>query len=272
MNRRCQYLLEKLFAVRKGKYKDHPGVPPELDLVEESDKITHEISLDDDDLDSKEAQCLALDFFTFDDDYERNEEEWDEIRQEILGAETFQQLQKEDEELQKRKEEIIDAISNGEDEGRPEEDVGMQIQDMTETDMINLRRTIYLTIMNSVDFEECCHKLLKLNVKGDQQLFEVCSMICECCMQEKTYSSFYGQLSQRLCQVADVYQLQFNKVFVTQYEQIHRHEVNKIRNSATLFAHLLYTDSIEWSCLLCIRLTEDDTTASSRIFIKILFQ
>ena len=97
-------------------------------------------------------------------------------------------------------------------------------------------------------------------------------MICECCMQEKTFSSFYGHLAQRLCQVAEVYQLHFNKVFVVQYEQMHRHEVNKIRNCATLFAHLLFTNSIEWSCIACIRLTEEDTTSSSRIFIKILFQ
>lgn len=34
----------------------------------------------------------------------------------------------------------------------------------------------------------------------------------------------------------------------------------------------MYTDSIPWNCLQCIRLTEDDTTASSRIFVKILFQ
>ena len=36
---------------------------------------------------------------------------------------------------------------------------------MTEKDLLNLRRTIYLVIMNSVDFEECCHKLLKLNIR-----------------------------------------------------------------------------------------------------------
>ena len=87
---------------------------------------------------------------------------------------------------------------------------------MTETDLINLRRTIYLTIMNSVDFEECCHKLLKLNLGSQgQQQFEMCSMISECCMQEKTFSSFYGHLAQRLCQVADAYQMNFNKVFVS---------------------------------------------------------
>lgn len=41
---------------------------------------------------------------------------------------------------------------------------------------------------------------------------------------------------------------------------------------AKLFAWLLSTDAISWGVLACIRLTEDDTTSSSRIFIKYLFQ
>lgn len=62
---------------------------------------------------------------------------------------------------------------------------------MTEQDLINLRRTIYLVIMSSVDFQECCHKLLKLNIREGQQL-ELCNMLLECCMQERTYLRFYG--------------------------------------------------------------------------------
>jgi hypothetical protein len=38
------------------------------------------------------------------------------------------------------------------------------IQDMTETDLINMRRTIYLTIMNSLNFEEAVHKLLNVQI------------------------------------------------------------------------------------------------------------
>ena len=34
IDKRVQYSIEHLFAVRKTKFKDHPGVPPELDLVE----------------------------------------------------------------------------------------------------------------------------------------------------------------------------------------------------------------------------------------------
>ena len=41
---------------------------------------------------------------------------------------------------------------------------------------------------------------------------------------------------------------------------------------AKLFAHLLYTDALPWSILQVVVLTEDDTTSSSRIFLKILFQ
>lgn len=47
IDKKVQYTIENLFAVRKTKFADHPGVVPELDLVEEEDKITHTLSLDD---------------------------------------------------------------------------------------------------------------------------------------------------------------------------------------------------------------------------------
>lgn len=45
IDKRVQYSIENLFAVRKSKFKEHPGVIPELDLVEDEDQITHNISL-----------------------------------------------------------------------------------------------------------------------------------------------------------------------------------------------------------------------------------
>lgn len=45
---RVQYMIEVLFQVRKDKYKDNPILPEGLDLVQEEDQITHQISLDDD--------------------------------------------------------------------------------------------------------------------------------------------------------------------------------------------------------------------------------
>lgn len=38
------------------------------------------------------------------------------------------------------------------------------------------------------------------------------------------------------------------------------------------YAHLLYSESVEWEVLGVIRITHEHTTSSSRIFIKILLQ
>lgn len=47
---------------------------------------------------------------------------------------------------------------------------GKQIQDLTEQDLVNLRRTIYLTIMSSAGFEECAHKLAKMNIQEGYEM------------------------------------------------------------------------------------------------------
>lgn len=74
-----------------------------------------------------------------------------------------------------------DEEEDGEDGGEEEEsdeeeeeetEEQMQIRDETETNLVNLRRTIYLTIMSSVDFEEAGHKLLKIHLAPGQ---EVCA-------------------------------------------------------------------------------------------------
>ena len=61
--------------------------------------------------------------------------------------------------------------------------------------MLALRRTIYLTIKSSLDFEETAHKLLKLNLKPGQEV-ELCHMVLDCCAQERTYEKFFGLLAQ----------------------------------------------------------------------------
>lgn len=101
---------------------------------------------------------------------------------------------------------------------------------------------------------------------------ELCIMLLECCSQERTYLRYYGLLGQRFCMINKVHQENFETCFVKQYSMIHRLETNKLRNVAKFFAHLLGTFALPWHVLSYIRLTEEDTTSSSRIFIKILFQ
>ena len=61
--------------------------------------------------------------------------------------------------------------------------------DLSEKDLVQLRKTIYLVLMSSLIAEESAHKLLKLRVP-DAHTIELANMIVECCAQERSYSSY----------------------------------------------------------------------------------
>lgn len=97
-------------------------------------------------------------------------------------------------------------------------------------------------------------------------------MVIECCSQERSYSTFYGLVSERFSKLNRVWNECYERAFETYYETIHRYETNRLRNIARLFGHLLATDAISWTVLGVIKMNEDDTTSSSRIFVKIMMQ
>jgi pre-mRNA-splicing factor CWC22 len=138
-----------------------------LDLVEEEDQFTHFIGLDDDELQNEEQ----LDVFRFDPEYEENEQKYQEIKSEILGEDSDDGESSDGEEAEG---EEVDEGTLDEDERRQRDLAQLQqemaIQDKTETNLVGLRRTVYLTIMSSLDHEECCHKLLKMNLKPGQEV------------------------------------------------------------------------------------------------------
>lgn len=257
IDKRVQFLIEGLFAIRKANFQGYPAIRPELDLVEQEDQFTHEFSLEDE-LD----QEVGLDIFKPDPDFLEHEKAYENLKKDILGEESSDEAEGENDSGQE---------SDEDEDEEEEQEEQLRIQDETETNLVNLRRTIYLTIMSSVDFEEAGHKLLKIKLEPGQEM-ELCIMLLECCSQERTYLRYYGLLGQRFCMINKIYQEFFDKCFVQQYSMIHRLETNKLRNVAKFFAHLLGTDALPWHCLAYIRLTEEDTTSSSRIFIKILFQ
>ncbi|MCJ1251216.1 pre-mRNA-splicing factor cwc22 [Trapelia coarctata] len=254
IDKRVQYMIEVLFQVRKDKYKDNPAIKEELDLVEEEDQITHRTGLDDE----IEVQD-GLNIFKVDPEWEEHEEAYKKLKAEILGEASGSDDDDDDE---------SDDSSDGEE---AKEEKELEIKDQTNTDLVNLRRTIYLTIMSSIDFEECCHKLMKINLPAGQEP-ELPSMIIECCSQERTYSKFYGLIGERFAKLNRLWIDQFEASFAKYFDTIHRYETNRLRNIARFFGHMLSSDAIGWHVLSIVHLNEEETTSSSRIFIKILFQ
>ena len=72
-----------------------------------------------------------------------------------------------------------EASSDDEEEENEEEDGGMKIQDETQMNTMALRRTIYLTIMSSLSFEECAHKMLQMTIKPGQEVHGATTYICK---------------------------------------------------------------------------------------------
>lgn len=105
--------------------------------------------------------------FKADPDFVANERKYGEIKAEILGENSDSEA----------------TGSSGSDSSDDESDAGadeademaqLEIKDKTETNLVNLRRTIYLTIMSSAAFEEAVHKLLKLQIPEGQEVSGCC--------------------------------------------------------------------------------------------------
>ncbi|XP_006788686.2 pre-mRNA-splicing factor CWC22 homolog [Neolamprologus brichardi] len=259
IDKRVQYMIEVMFAIRKDGFKDHPVIPEGLDLVDEDDQFTHMLPLDD-----EYNPEDILNVFKMDPDFLENEDKYKTLKRDILDEGSSDSGEEGDG--------SDDDDDDDEDENEEEgDDEKVTIFDKTEVNLVAFRRTIYLAIQSSLDFEECAHKLIKMDFP-ESQTKELCNMILDCCAQQRTYEKFFGLLAGRFCLLKKEYMESFEAIFSEQYDTIHRLETNKLRNVARLFAHLLYTDSVPWSVLECIKMSEDTTTSSSRIFVKILFQ
>ncbi|KAF8177606.1 MIF4G-domain-containing protein [Pholiota molesta] len=252
ISQRVQYMIEVLMQVRKDKYKDNPILPEGLDLVEEDEQITHQIQLEE------ELQIQeGLNIFKFDPNYLENEEKYKAIKNEILGEDSDEESGSEEEEEESDEDEVAETKEG--------------IEDRTETNLVNLRRIIYLTIMNALNYEEAVHKLLKVQLDEGQEI-ELVNMIIECCSQERSYSTFYGLIGERFSKLNRVWTDSFEQAFTNYYTTIHRYETNRLRNIARFFGHMMATDAVSWMVFECVKINEDDTTSSSRIFVKIMMQ
>nr|OQO24181.1 Pre-mRNA-splicing factor cwc22 [Rachicladosporium sp. CCFEE 5018] len=255
IDKRVQYMIEVLFQTRKDKYKNNPALKEELDLVEEDDQITHRPSLEDQ-LDTEDGTNI----FKFDAEWEANEEAYRKFKAEVLG---------EADGSDDDGEEGSEADSSDDEEETAEKAV--EIKDQSNTDLVNLRRSIYLTIMSSGGFEEACHKLMRINLPAGREE-ELPSMIIECCSQERTYNKFFGLIGERFCKLNRLWQDLFQDQFAKYFDTIHRYETNRLRIVAQFFGHLLASDAVGWHVLHNIHLNEEETTSSSRIFVKILIE
>ncbi|RTG84331.1 pre-mRNA-splicing factor CWC22 [Schistosoma bovis] len=201
-DKRISYMLEVMFQIRRDGWKDHPIVLPELDLIQESDQITHTTSLLDQ-VDPEEH----LNVFKFDPEFLANEAKYAEIRAALFESNEDSEAESDGENEGEDSDESGDEDDDGDEEDEEHKrsaaataENQQTIIDQTETNLVHLRRTIYLMLQSSLSADEAGHRLLQLKIKPGEE-YEVASMVLDCCAQTRSYESRYGRLAQRLCRV-----------------------------------------------------------------------
>ncbi|KAH9593735.1 pre-mRNA-splicing factor cwc22 [Schistosoma haematobium] len=193
---------QALQKIRRDGWKDHPIVLPELDLIQESDQITHTTSLLDQ-VDPEEH----LNVFKFDPEFLANEAKYAEIRAALFESNEDSEAESDGENEGEDSDESGDEDDDGDEEDEEHKrsaaataENQQTIIDQTETNLVHLRRTIYLMLQSSLSADEAGHRLLQLKIKPGEE-YEVASMVLDCCAQTRSYESRYGRLAQRLCRV-----------------------------------------------------------------------
>lgn len=263
---RTQAMIDQVHLVRREQFQSFPALKPDLDLIDEDDKVTHEINLSDP---RKEDYMTEANYFKIDPKWAENEAKYGDFKKRLLESDTsssesgsLSSDECEEEDTKPGKSvEIEDSKA----------DVKPNIIDTTGTDSVEFRRKVYLILRNSIRHEEVVHKLLKLKI--DPELYdELCEMMIDICGQERTFDSILGMTAAKLCNIKRrEFASRFETIFKFFYETVHKFDNNKIRNIARFYANLLVTESIDWSCLKCLRLRENATSSAGRCFIKFLF-
>ena len=62
----------------------------------------------------------------------------------------------------------------------------------------DVRRSIFVTLLTSTDYEDACQRLLKLHLRRSQER-EIADVVLHCAGAEKSYNPYYTLISRRLC-------------------------------------------------------------------------
>lgn len=233
-----QFLLEH--RRKRPKYL----IDPELDLVAGPDKATHYVDLTD-----LQEPGTDLNYFQEDPEFEVAEATYRQLQRQILSEEI-------------RHERTSEKVENPQ-----------KVTDMTDKELLQHQKTIYLTVMSSMSADEAVHKLLRVRHKQKLEQGVLVDMIVKCCAQEKTYSKYFGVIGEKMSGMSQEWNDTFTKEFQQKYDTCYRYEGSQLRNMGKFFGHMIASDNLRpQETLGHVELTETATNSASRVFIKFLFQ
>lgn len=262
-SRQISDVIERLLRIKQSNFRDYPILIGALDVVDENDRVTHAIDLtgkeddsseDEEDEDESNGEGNSelklmdeLNFFRFDPNYETNEKKYFQHIEQLNEVVTAEPSDKE----------VLVTQDNN-------------VVDMTNAQVLEHQKTVYLTMMSSMSADEAVHKLLRLRGILKSVLVD---MIIRSCAQERDFTKYVGDIGDKLLGVDGKWRVIFRDKFNEFYTSGDKFEASGIRNIGKFYGHLLSTDKLSVEDVFGnVILDEEHTDSAKRVMIKFIFQ
>ncbi|XP_010883795.2 nucleolar MIF4G domain-containing protein 1 [Esox lucius] len=121
----------------------------------------------------------------------------------------------------------------------------------------DVRRNIFCVIMTSEDYLDAFEKLIRLGLK-DQQEREIVHVLMDCCLQEKSFNTFYAVLGEKFCEHNRRFQMTFQFSLWDKLKDLSTQSAHTFSNLVQLVTHFLQRKSLSISILKVIEFGELD--------------
>ncbi|XP_057679777.1 nucleolar MIF4G domain-containing protein 1 [Corythoichthys intestinalis] len=120
-----------------------------------------------------------------------------------------------------------------------------------------VRRNIFCVIMTSEDYIDAFDKLLRMGLK-DKQEREIVHVLMDCCLQEKTFNSFYAVLGEKFCAHDRRFQMTFQFTLWDKFRELSNLPARSFNNVCQLVTRFLQNKCLSLSLLKAIEFGELD--------------
>ncbi|XP_061778231.1 nucleolar MIF4G domain-containing protein 1 isoform X2 [Nerophis ophidion] len=120
-----------------------------------------------------------------------------------------------------------------------------------------VRRNIFCVLMTSEDYLDAFEKLLRMGLK-DKQEREIVHVLMNCCLQEKTFNSFYAVLADKFCTHDRRFQMTFQFSLWDKFRELADLPTRTLSNLVQLVTHLLQKKCLSLSLFKVIEFGELD--------------
>eukprot|EP00730_Choanoeca_flexa_P006233 TRINITY_DN12113_c0_g1_i5.p1 TRINITY_DN12113_c0_g1~~TRINITY_DN12113_c0_g1_i5.p1 ORF type:complete len:863 (+),score=230.27 TRINITY_DN12113_c0_g1_i5:119-2707(+) len=118
----------------------------------------------------------------------------------------------------------------------------------------DVRRKVFVTVMDSEDYVDAADKLLRLKFKGKQER-EVVRVVLDCAVQSKVYNAFYSFTLSKLCEFSHNHKITLQYAFWDRFKQLGDMKLKPVTILMRVLAHCIIHEATSLSCLKTLEFT-----------------